>query len=174
MELDPDPMQVYWYLHDASKALTVLLPHLPFNVQNTVLQALEKLNAHQQDLAAKIRAQETMRRLPDNRPAWPVAPRIRWRSKMMMTREYTPTTGWAVPPECAGQIVEESYALDAEAGVILVCREDQSFPSGHPERETITAYAYPEDDDDETWDPWNGAPTLGIEIGPAQIRGTRC
>lgn len=68
------------------------------------------------------------------------------------------------PPECGGQIVRVSYGLDADRGAVIVRRQD-----GGDGRVSYTAYQLPEEWDGE-WAPWNGAPTLGEEIGPCGIK----
>ncbi|MEW6169628.1 MAG: hypothetical protein AB1651_18340 [Pseudomonadota bacterium] len=80
----------------------------------------------------------------------------------MTTRTYRPTTDFVAPPEEQGQIVQRSYALDAEAEVIL-CRETD-YSDGS---QTIVAFRYP--DDDSEFQPWNVAPSLGRLIGPCIV-----
>lgn len=78
-------------------------------------------------------------------------------------KTYNPTEKWTTPPENQGQIVTVSYSLDADAEVILESIYDASDRS-----QEYRAYAYP-DDDDGTWEPWNGAPSLGEEFGRCEI-----
>lgn len=68
------------------------------------------------------------------------------------------------PPECGGQIVLVSYGLDADRDAIVVRKQDRS--NGLT---SYTAYQLPEEWDGE-WEPWNGAPALGEELGPCGIR----
>ncbi len=58
-------------------------------------------------------------------------------------KTYIATSAFLTPPENQGQIVTVSYALDAEAEVILEKIYDASDKSLE-----YQAYAYPEDDDD--------------------------
>lgn len=61
----------------------------------------------------------------------------------MPMKTYIATSAFLTPPENQGQIVTVSYALDAEAEVILEKIYDASDKSLE-----YQAYAYPEDDDD--------------------------
>lgn len=80
---------------------------------------------------------------------------------------YIPTTTFITPPENQGQAVERSYALDADAGVIL-----ERVYDGGDGSTTYYAYDYPEDDDG-SWEPQSGAPSLGTQRGECQVNEKR-
>jgi hypothetical protein len=90
------------------------------------------------------------------------AARAAARGEVIRPLVFHPTGAWHVPPECQGQIVEVSYTVDAEAGVILERTLDRSDGS-----EVIVAYDYPARD--HTWDPWNGTPKLGRRLGRCTV-----
>lgn len=77
---------------------------------------------------------------------------------------------WHVPPECGGQIVERSYALAEDPRgipcVILERIEDRALTPGDPRRVRIFAYS---GGSDAGFEPWNGRPALGEEIGEVVI-----
>lgn len=83
-------------------------------------------------------------------------------------KTYRPTR-WATPPECAGQIVEISYALDPDAEVVIVRRHDRSDRST-----TYWAYGYPDAAECHGgwWDPHNTRPDLGDDLGECLIAYT--
>ena len=76
---------------------------------------------------------------------------------------YYPTTKFVTPPENQGQIVIVSYALDADAEVIIKRTHDASNNSIR-----FDAYSYPDDDSGE-WTPWNESPELGTHLGQCKI-----
>lgn len=78
-----------------------------------------------------------------------------------MTKRYRPFGPFVTPPECQGQMVEYSYALDNDHDVIIERRCDRSDRST-----SYCAYVCPDGDD---WSPWNGTPKLGKEIGPCLL-----
>jgi hypothetical protein len=62
--------------------------------------------------------------------------------------------------------VTYSYGLAADDEVIIMKVHDAS------DRSTIYfAYAYPENDDG-SWEPWNGTPKLGEELGECEVVST--
>ncbi len=73
---------------------------------------------------------------------------------------YSPSY-FTTSPECQGQMMLVSYAIDSEQGVIIARSENQSTRAT-----SYTAYSCPES---VVWDPWNSAPELGAEIGPCVI-----
>ena len=77
-------------------------------------------------------------------------------------KTYIPTTRFVTPPVNQGQMVTVSYALDIDSEVIIESIYDASDRS-----QEYIAYEYPEDDD--TWEPWNGVPSLGMRLGPCTI-----
>jgi hypothetical protein len=85
------------------------------------------------------------------------------KNRIKKMKTYNPTEKWTTPPENQGQIVTVSYSLDYGAEVILESIYDASDRS-----QEYRAYAYP-DDDDGSWEPWNGVPRLGRELGRCEI-----
>lgn len=79
---------------------------------------------------------------------------------------YTPTTEFVVPPVCQGQMIEISYALDAENEVIIERSIDRSEPKCEP---TYMAYEYPDESFHGDWTPWNDVPDTGDCIGQCLI-----
>lgn len=64
---------------------------------------------------------------------------------------------WHTPPRFRGQVIQESYACDAEGLYRRV--EDLSVPRHQPDR--VTTYFAPWDDwDRQVWRPWEVAPGL--------------
>jgi hypothetical protein len=79
-------------------------------------------------------------------------------------KSYKPTTTFITPPENQGQIVTVSYALAADDELILVRTYDAS------DRTTsYDAYAYPEECDQDSYDPANGEPELGAYVGQCSV-----
>lgn len=76
---------------------------------------------------------------------------------------YRLTEKFTTPPENQGQIVTYSYGLAADDNAIIM-----SVYDGSDRSQKYYAYKYP-DDDDGSWEPWNGAPELGEEIGECTI-----
>lgn len=69
------------------------------------------------------------------------------------------TLAWHTPPECQGQIILTSYAVDPERGLLLSREVDQSYPRSDARR--VVYYAMGAENFDGLWDPWNGAPDFG-------------
>jgi len=83
---------------------------------------------------------------------------------MKTMKTYQPTSPhFITPPECQGQMIVISYAIDADAEVIIECTCDRSTGSV-----SYVAYSYP--DDLGSWAPQNGAPELGECRGECRIR----
>ena len=70
---------------------------------------------------------------------------------------------FTTPPENQGQIVTVSYALADDTEIIIVRTHDASD-------NTTEYWAYELPEDYKIWDPWNGVPELGDEIGPCTIK----
>lgn len=66
-----------------------------------------------------------------------------------------------VPPSCAGQIVERSFACDADRIYMRVLdRSDRS--------EEIVVFEHPEDECD--FEPWNREPETGEEVARVEVK----
>lgn len=76
--------------------------------------------------------------------------------------EWIKDVSFVTPPENQGQIVLVSYGCDAD--YIYERVVDQSD-------RTTTVRVYEHDEDDEEWEPHNGAPSLGDQIYTFDLRG---
>lgn len=77
-------------------------------------------------------------------------------------KTYRVTQGFSTPPENQGQIVEVSYGYAPKEQVIIERVYDKSDRA-------LSYRAYEDPDPEADFDPWNGTPKLGDDLGSCNV-----